>query len=233
MNNILQSEVVLAALDSTGRFTDTFWRNDHTFDIPYANGATLGPGSNTRSHYAVIEALTKSRPPATPTYVMDSRAALDLTGLGYQLRIADEWLIREESSAQLVPVPDNIAAEIIRTRTDLAAFERASVIGFGGEPSDASGHTYSPQLLTDDRFRFFGLHADGELAAGVMLFEDPRCIGVYTLFTLPDYRNRGFGTVVLEKALRRVPGKPIATNPSSMSRRIFERLGFRAAGERS
>ena len=42
MNNVMQSEAVLAALGSTGSFTDDFWSNDHSFAIPYANGATLG-----------------------------------------------------------------------------------------------------------------------------------------------------------------------------------------------
>lgn len=227
-NNILQSEAVLAALGSTGSFTDAFWSNNHSFEIPYANGATLGGPENNADHLRAIEQLTATRPPNVPTHIMDSWAALDLTLLGYRLRISDEWHIRTEP----VELHPNSRVEPITTAGELATFEAASVAGFGGVPPAEPGHTYRLSLLEDDRFQFFGVRVDGELAAGVMLFRDPRCTGVYTYFTLPEHRGQGLGTALLRHAIGHAPNLPLATNPSEMSRRIFERLGFRAVGSR-
>ncbi len=230
-NNIFQSEAVLAALGSTGSFTDHFWTNQHTFDVPYANGATLGAVADIQQHYTAIEHLTASRPLEVPTFIMDSWAALDLSELGYRVRLSDGWFVR--AGPPLRGVDDTcFEVETITTSKGIAEFEAASAIGFGGAPPDTSGHTYPAALLSDERFTFSGLRVDGILASGVFLFEDPACVGVFTFFTLPAYRGRGLGSSVLRHALSHAPNLPLATNPSSMSRGIFERLNFQAAGER-
>jgi GNAT superfamily N-acetyltransferase len=228
MNNVLQSEAVLAALGSRGTFTDDFWTNEHAFDVPYANGATLGAATAAASHYAAIERLTAARPSGAPTYIMDSWTALDLAPLGYQIRLADEWFIRA------LPVEQRLEprVESIASAARLAEFEAASVAGFGAIPPATAGHTYHPSLLDDDRFHFFGARIDGDIVAGVMLFRESRCTGVYTFFTLPDFRGHGLGSAVLRHALNHAPDTLLATNPSPLSRRIFERLGFQPVGER-
>ena len=228
MNNVLQSEAVLAALGSTGSFTGDSWINDHTFDIPYANGATLGPAEHAARHLRAVEQFTARRPHGTPTYIMDSRASLDLEPLGYRVRIADEWFVR---TSPVEPLSDPRVAAVT-TAAALADFEAASVAGFGGTAPTHPGHTYSAALLDDHRFQFFYIRIDGELAAGVFLFQDRACVGVYTFFTLPAFRGQGLGTSVLRHALSHAPNLPLATNPSEMSRGIFERLGFEPVGER-
>lgn len=231
MNNVLQSEAVLAAVGSTRTFTDTFWSNDHSYDIPYANGATLGSPEDRDAHLTAVSDLTASRPPGAPTFVMDSFAALDLAPKGFTIRIADEWFVREGSPARRHLTSSHDIRQI-ESDNELALFEAASVAGFGGTPPDSPGHTYPAALLSDPRFRFFTLHTDGELAAGVFLFEDPACTGVFTFFTLPGHRNRGIGTALLDEVLGQAPEKLLATNPSSMSREIFASFGFRPAGGR-
>jgi GNAT superfamily N-acetyltransferase len=230
LNNVLQSEAVLAAAGSAGTFTDTFWTNAHTFDIPYANGATLSSAAHGQRHFEAVEQLTTSRPGSAPTYVMDSWAALDLAPLGYSVRIADKWFLRDRALEQAASSTEGV--EIIDSASALAEWEAASVVGFGGVAPDVPGHTYPAILLGDERFTFFAMRIDGELCAGVMLFRDPHCTGVYTFFTLPEYRGRGLGTDLLSHALSRAPDLPLATNPSEMSRGIFSKLGFRAVGER-
>ena len=227
-NNVLQSEAVLAALGSRGSFSGSFWSNDHTFDIPYANGATLGPVGSATRQLGAIERFSATRPPGSATYIMDSRAALELEPLGYRVRIADEWFVR---TTPIEPLMDPRVTAIM-SASPLAEFEGASVIGFDGAPPASAGHTYAAALVEDARFQFFCARIDGELAAGVMLFHDPDCVGVYTLFTLPAYRGQGLGTAVLQHALSHAPDLPLATNPSEMSRGIFQRLGFLAVGER-
>lgn len=227
-NNILQSEAVLQALGSRGNFTDGFWSNDHRFPIPYANGATLGGLERAEHQLAEIERFTASRPADAPTYIMDSRAALNLAPLGYQVRIADEWFVR---TTPVEPQPDPRVVRIATT-ADLAAFEAASVAGFGDTPPSDAGHTYHPALINDARFQFFAARVDGAIASGVMLFHDPDCTGVYTFFTLSEHRGHGLGTAVLQHALGYARNSFLATNPSDMSQGIFGRLGFQNVGQR-
>lgn len=230
LNNALQSEAVLAAVGSSGAFGEVFWQNDHRFDIPYANGATLGSAADGARHLEAIKRLTAAREPDVPTYVMDSWATLDLEPLGYRVRFADEWFVSE-----LPPQPSGpplASIEVIDNAARLVEWEAASVIAFGGGAPETRGHTYPPGLLADERFTFYGVDVDGALAAGVLLFRDPACTGVYTFFTLPEYRGRGLGTALLRHALNHAPDPPLATNPSEMSRGIFSKLGFRAVGER-
>ncbi len=227
-NNILQSEAVLQALGSGGVFTEDFWSNDHRFPVPYANGATIGGDERAARQLTAIERFTATRSPGVPTYIMDSRGTLDLTPLGYQVRIADEWFI------QTTP-PEAQAdgrVEPVATAAGLAEFEAASAAGFGDTPPAEHGHTYHPALLADSRFQFFILRTDGALASGVMLFDDPDCTGVYTFFTLASYRGQGLGTALLRHALGHTRNTLLATNPSVMSRGIFSRLGFQPTGER-
>ncbi len=231
MNNVLQSEAVLAALGSAGSFTDAFWSNGHSFDIPYANGATLGGEAKKVQHLQAIEELTASRTDLPATHIMDSRATLDLVPLGYEVRLADEWFVRDGGN-ETDAAPPPVLIEIVSSAAGMAEFEAASVAGFGGDPPEVPGHTYPASLLSDERFTMFCTRVDGEIASGVFLFRDPECTGVFTFFTLPSHRGQGLGSAVLRHALSHAPDLPLATNPSSMSRGIFERLGFRAIGER-
>ena len=232
LNNVLQSEAVLEALGSPGTFTSSFWTNQHCWDIPYANGATLGPESHPGEHLAAVERLTANRPPGAATYVMDSWAALDLTPLGYRIHFTDEWFIR--SGPASIERPESLdGIRPITTAVELAEFERASVLGFDDPlPDAAPGHTYAPSLLDDARFQFFGLYVDEILASGLFLFRDPRCTGVFTFFTLPEHRGQGHATHLLQTALTHAPDLRIATNPSPMSHGIFSKLGFRPIGPR-
>lgn len=232
LNNVLQSEAVLAALGSPGIITEEFWVNQHCLSVPYANGGTLGVDADPQHHLDKIAQLTSARPPDATTYVMDSWAALDLTSLGYEIRFTDEWFIRHRR-IDAAGTPGTEDVRLITSKDELAEFERASVLGFDAQPVDAaSGQTYVPALLDDDRFRFFGLYVNDALVSGVFLFEDPWSVGVFTFFTLPAFRGQGLGSNLLRVALRQAPDLPIATNPSPMSRGIFSKLGFQPVGER-
>jgi GNAT superfamily N-acetyltransferase len=229
-NNILQSEAVLAALGAAGVMGDYFWSNPHGFDIPYAHGATLGQASDRDRQRAAIKDLTAAR--SSTTVIMDSWAAHDLTSLGYRLLFADEWLVRASTPVRSPERPEDLSIERIETATVLAAFEAASMIAFGDAPADKAGTLYAPTLLDDENFSFFAGRVDGEPAGGVLTFREAASLGIYTLFTLPDYRGRGIGTALVETALQVAPHLPAVTNPSSLSRRIFAGLGFESAGPR-
>jgi GNAT superfamily N-acetyltransferase len=230
-NNVLQTEAVLAALGSTGVIGDHFWSNPHDFDIPYAHGATLGQASDRDRQRAAIKDLTAAR--SSATVIMDSWAAHDLTSLGYRLLFADEWLVRASAPVRSPERPEDLSIERVETPTVLAAFEAASTIAFGDAPADKAGTLYAPTLLDDENFSFFAGRVDGELAAGVLTSQDDASLGIYTLFTLPDYRGRGIGTALVETALQVAPHLPAVTNPSPMSRRIFASLRFESAGPRA
>jgi GNAT superfamily N-acetyltransferase len=231
-NNIHQSEAVLEALGSRGKFTDDLWTNPHLWNIPYANGGTLSVGGDEQRQLDEIAQLTSGRPAGVATYVMDSWAVLDLTPLGYEIHFTDEWYVLRK------PVTDGGQSGGERVRPivhpdDLAEFDRASVLGFDvALPSDPPGHTFAPSLLDDGRFQFLGLYVDGALASGLYLFDDSDSTGVYTFFTLPRYRGRGHATELLRTALQAVSTFPLATNPSPLSRGIFAKLGFQPIGER-
>jgi len=88
-------------------------------------------------------------------------------------------------------------------------------------------------LLNDGRYRFLLGRSEDELVSGALTFNDGESAGIYTLFTLPHVRGRGYGDAIIRAALSNSPDLPAITNPSDMSNNLFSQLAFSEIGTRT
>ncbi len=77
--------------------------------------------------------------------------------------------------------------------------------------------------------------ADGADAGMLTLTEEPAAIRLRTIIVFPAFQGRGIGRVVIERLLRRAEGAGVAVRlqvlQGNPARGLYERLGFRVAGE--
>ena len=228
-NNMGHQEAVLRALGSPGVVTSLLWTNSHQFKVPYGNAITLGGSDERDSHFEAISDFVPTLPAATVIGVGDSYSNLDLKPLGFDLLFSDPWCVREPGSIELTNPPDFMIEEA-KSPDQLKEFDITSNAGFGSVGTERS---YAENLLEDDRYRFFIGRSNSEAVSGVLTFNDGASLGIYTFFTLPEARGRGFGDAIIRAALAESTLLPAATNPSNMSDNIFKRLGFIRVGKRT
>ncbi|MDG0870453.1 GNAT family N-acetyltransferase [Candidatus Lucifugimonas marina] len=120
--------------------------------------------------------------------------------------------------------------ETVNTPAQLQEFDRAAAAGFG-QPDDDT--VYSTPLLTDPRYDFYFIRQSNKIAAGVQTFTNNESIGVYTLFTLPEHRRKGFAKSLVNHVLSLTPDLPAVTNPSEDSDHLFRNAGFSHIGTRT
>ena len=228
-NFIGHCQAIPTALGFPGTQTPLFSSNPHTLNIPYPNGITTGGPENEKSHLVQIQQFLVGRPPNTLTGVIDSYSNLDLTPLGFEIFFRTGWDYREP--APLSPPPEiDRPVETVQTPDQLRQFDRAAAIGFGQPNADI---VYSTPLLSDNRYRFHFIRQSNEIVAGVQSFTSEESAGIYTLFTLQEYRRRGYAKALTTEALSHSPGLPATTNPSNDSAHLFGNLGFSNIGNRT
>jgi GNAT superfamily N-acetyltransferase len=228
-NFVDHCQAIPTALGSPGTRTPYFAANQHTLDIPYPNGITIGGVENSQSHIVQIQQLMAARPPNAKTGVVDAYPNLDLTPLGFEMMFDSPWAYREPTEPNPPPQIDR-PIETVRTPEQLLKFDRAAAIGFGQPHADT---VYSNPLLNDDRYRFCFIRQSGEVVAGVQTFTNEESVGIYTLFTLADHQRKGYAAALVYEALARAPGLPAITNPNDNSDRVFESNGFTRIGTRT
>ena len=220
---------MLSALGSTGRFTPELWTNPHEFEVPYGQAMTSGGEDRASDHYAAIEAFVSSQDRNAPTFVQDSYSNLDLKPLGFEVFFSSTWTVREpEPTAPILP--NGLVISTVETPDEITELDAATATGFG-QPHGVV--VYSDNLLEDERYCFYMGRFGGELVSGVLSFDDGKSVGIYSLFTLPEYRRHGFGESLVRAALSDAPGLPAITNPGEMSSDLFRRVGFVEVGTRT
>jgi ribosomal protein S18 acetylase RimI-like enzyme len=228
-NFIGHCQAIPTALGFPGTQTPHFSSNPHTLDIPYPQGITTGGAENSQSQIVQIQLLLASRPAATLTGVVDSYSTLDLKLQGFEILFSTGWDYREPAPISPQPVIDR-PVETVHSPDQLRQFDRAAAIGFGQPDADV---VYSTPLLSDSRYSFYFIRQSNEVVAGVQSFTNDESIGIYTLFTHPDYRRRGYARALTTEALSHAPGLPATTNPSNDSAHLFGTLSFAKIGERT
>ncbi len=141
----------------------------------------------------------------------------------------DPWLLRKPAPVNTI-TPRGLTVTRVKTTEELISFDQASAVGFAVEDT---GTAYAAGLVEDDRYCFLLGRSHNEIVSGVLAFNDGGSSGIYTLFTLPAARRRGYASALISSALSRNPEYPATTNASTMSARLFRRMGFTQIGSRT
>lgn len=225
------TESVLTAHGVESERDSSLLLNSHTLPIPYANMISLRQVADDRSLISRVEAFVNQRPDGAPVGVNDSFSDLNLTEAGMKRLFSDAWSVREPGRFKSESANhDSLQVETVRSSEQLRQFDHACAAGFGN--TDAHP-VYIEPLLQDARYRFLLGRLDGQPVSGVFTFNNGTMLGIYALFTLPGARRKGYGEAVVAAALADESDLPVCTNASSMSRGLFERLGFRSVGKRT
>lgn len=117
----------------------------------------------------------------------------------------------------------------------MAEFEAASCDGFGSPDMSAIGPHgfYAAALVEDPRMIFFTGRVNDRVVAGAMAHLSDGLASVNTLFTLTEFRGRGYGEAMAWAATLARPDLPAMTTASEMSDRIFRRMGYGQIGQRT
>ncbi|MBT4125764.1 MAG: GNAT family N-acetyltransferase [Chloroflexi bacterium] len=230
-NFVDHCQAIPNALGSPGSKTPILSTNQHTLNIPYPNGITISGSDNPDSQLSQIRQLLAGRPTDATTSIVDSYSSLDLTPLGFHAIFETPWSFRSpapvEPQQTSEPQP---RVESVNTPAQLQEFDRVAAVGFGQPDADI---VYSAPLLSDHRYGFYFIRHSNNVVAGIQTFTNNDSIGIYTLFTLPEFQQKGLATRLVEHALASEMNLPAITNPSDDSERIFEKAGFTNIGTRT
>ena len=89
---------------------------------------------------------------------------------------------------------------------------------------------YDQEAAWQGSYRGFLGIVDGVAVSIVALVRSPEALGIYSLGTLPEYRNRGFGEALLRAALamdRAGSTEPLVLESTEAGYSLYRRLGFR------
>ncbi len=228
-NFVEHCQAIPTTLGSPGSQTPAFSTNQHTLNIPYPNGITIGDSEHSETQLTQIRQLLAARPPNAGTSIVDSYSTLDLAPIGFKAIFDTPWFYRPPAPTENTPRPQ-LRIESVNTPAQLQEFDRAAAVGFDQPNADV---VYSTPLLSDSRYRFLFIRQSDEISAGIQTFTNKDSVGIYTLFTLPAYRRRGFASALVAHALSTNPDLPTITNPGDESDHLFRTAGFTHIGTRT
>jgi GNAT superfamily N-acetyltransferase len=129
-------------------------------------------------------------------------------------------------------LPDGLSVRRAVTEGDLRALVAVEAEGFGFT-EDVAERLFLPAMLLDPGLRAYVAFLEQDPIAAALVHLDHRAAGIYWVATVPAMRRRGIGAAVLGRAL--AEGAPDAEfawlQSSRLGRPVYERLGFRVAGE--
>ncbi|WP_203752084.1 GNAT family N-acetyltransferase [Actinoplanes cyaneus] len=117
----------------------------------------------------------------------------------------------------------------VRDEDGLAVAERVMIDGFPFPRYQpvVRGHALPPRLLGLPGWRFWLAYSDGEPAAAAYTFDDGAAVGLYWLATLAEFRSRGLGRAILNRAFEVYPEQPFTLTATEAGLPLYESLGFR------
>ncbi|HUK62920.1 MAG TPA: hypothetical protein VLV15_06295, partial [Dongiaceae bacterium] len=149
---------------------------------------------------------------------------------GFSIEANHPWMVRAPLERLALPHRSlnkpSIAIERVSDEDGLVDFERASAIGFGGEPQPPFTW-HAPPILRDPRLALWRGRAGGRTVSTSMSFAHAGVIGIYGVSTVPDARRRGYATALTEAALGADPALPSVLQPSRMGESLYAALGYR------
>jgi ribosomal protein S18 acetylase RimI-like enzyme len=112
-----------------------------------------------------------------------------------------------------------------------AAFGELTAVCFD-IPFPITKSVYLPERAWQGVYRGFVGLVDGKAVSMVATVVYNGAIGIYSLGTLPAFRNRGYGEALLRAAVRTCPaGLPLVLESTAAGYQLYRRLGFREVGK--
>lgn len=219
----------LRALGIESTTESVLWSASQDCPSVYYNAITLGGEDAHDEQLASVAALARSHPGDTFA-VCDSFGTLDLGELGFAATQHGTWLVRKPGAPERRPFPPELSIERVVSDRQLAAWEAANAIGYGAAPPPEPGTWHAPALLADPRAQIFAGYADGHVVSGSMAYLTDRVNGIYAVFTIPDYRGRGFGEWLAWRAILGRPHQPATLQATAKAEPLYRRMGFEPAG---
>jgi ribosomal protein S18 acetylase RimI-like enzyme len=112
-----------------------------------------------------------------------------------------------------------------------AAFGELTAVCFD-IPFPITKSVYLPERAWQGVYKGFVGWVDGKPVSMIATVVCSGAIGIYSLGTLPAYRNRGYGEALLRAAVRKCPpGLPLVLESTAAGYQLYRRLGFREVGK--
>lgn len=212
------------------------WLADAASPNPFMNSATLTESlapSEIEALTRRLDAFYAQRPDGGPWLLWCAWQTDNLEQFGYGLWGHPPIMMREPGGAAPPPPPELHIKEA-RTAADLAAIERAFILGYPvlGAETLPPGSIFSPSLL-GSRFRFYAGYVGDEVVAVSAALLCDEVTDVTFVATMPHARRRGYGTALTWQATLAEPSQPAILEASDDGRPVYERMGFRLVGRMS
>ncbi|WP_167880153.1 GNAT family N-acetyltransferase [Leptospira fletcheri] len=79
---------------------------------------------------------------------------------------------------------------------------------------------------------FYAVYSKKIMVSTALIFADSDSIGLYSVTTSPEYKNRGFASFLVSEILREYRAEiPVTLQATRAGKSIYERLGFRSLGK--
>jgi len=84
------------------------------------------------------------------------------------------------------------------------------------------------RLYRASQVRIFAGFSQGNMVAGVLIFDAGDSRGVYFTSVLPDHRGKGYGRILMHVALHRTDGSevPVVLHSTEMGEGLYRKCGF-------
>lgn len=115
--------------------------------------------------------------------------------------------------------------------TSRAAFGELTSICFD-IPLPITKSVYLPDRAWQGAYKGYVGWSEGQPVSMIATVVCNGVVGIYSLGTLPQYRNRGYGEALLRAAVRLCPpGLPLVLESTAAGYPLYRRLGFREVGK--
>jgi GNAT superfamily N-acetyltransferase len=168
-----------------------------------------------------------------PHAVDDCFATRDLGPLGYERRFQTPWYLRPAAPIEPLERPAGLEIEVVTTSEQLADFERATCVGFE-TPAEALPPRFGQHAeatLADRDMYYLTARQGRQVVASTIAHATHDMLGIYGISTLPEFRRRGYGTVLVHAAVALRPDLPASVHPEPVSVPMYTCWDFAPAGE--
>jgi GNAT superfamily N-acetyltransferase len=142
-----------------------------------------------------------------------------------------------ETLTETHPLPGTLTLHVVRTPSDAREWARSSLRGFGSDlRNEERFSAFSTGIVTKPfgaSFRLLTLRAEGNPAVTALLSITDRVGGIYYFSTLPAFRRRGLGLLLLRETLkeaRRSGCSTVTLQASPMGFPLYKNAGFVGCG---
>jgi GNAT superfamily N-acetyltransferase len=170
---------------------------------------------------------------ALPPSVDDCFATRDLGALGYERRFQTPWYLRPPGPIEPPKPPAGLSIEVVSTSQQLADFEEATTSGFEVPEAERPARfaQHAEATLSDAAMVYLNARLEGRVVASTITHVAHGLLGIYGISSLPAFRRRGYGTLLVHAAVALRPDLPACVHPEPVSVPMYTCHGFTPGGE--